>query len=112
MTKIEHLDLAIGKLLRANMNLISSSEMIDVQQLSFELVKEQGNYVVITSDDRAVCDNISKIQIGTKDYNLSEVLSLRTGKYGYINWADKETKANHVDHGYVKVSLKYGNDLE
>jgi hypothetical protein len=112
VTKIEHLDLAIGKLLRANMNLISSSEMIDVQQLSFELVKEQGNYVVITSDDRAVCDNISKIQIGTKDYNLSEVLSLRTGKYGYINWADKETKANHVDHGYVKVSLKYGNDLE
>lgn len=112
MTKIEHLNLVLKNLGKEKPVVTDYEIYRELIRLSDELVKEQGNYVVITPDDRALCENISKIQIGTKNYNLSELLSLRTGKYGYINWADKETKANHVDHGYVKVSLKYGNDLE
>jgi hypothetical protein len=112
MTKIEHLNLVLKNLGKEKPVVTDYELYRELIRLSDELVKEQGNYVVITAENREVCENISKIKIGTKVYCLDDAISLRTGKHGYINWIDPKTKAVHVDHGHVKVSLKYGDELE
>jgi hypothetical protein len=111
MTKIEHLNSVLKSLGKEKPVVTDYESYRELIRLSDELVKEQGDYVVITFEDEDACKNISNIRIGTKDYPLNTVSSLRTGVHGYIH-GYSSVGAEYVDHGHVIVSLKYGNRLE
>lgn len=116
MSKLEELDLAIGKFQSKNPELIDNPDYTRIKDLSFMAIAESRTHMIIDSyNNRHLIGKIKSVTCRgeeLKQLEQSGVLRVCVGHLGYVVLIDKKSGVRQTVMGQVVVTLRDGTVLD